>query len=146
MKAVIINEELFELEDQCHQLVQTIVTSEMMEQYLKTKKEMETSINVNQLKNDFIASRQAFEEILPYGKYVPEFREKQRTVRQAKRQLDLNEEVAAFRISETELQKILDSIGKQLAHTISTEIKISAGSPFFEKSEGCGGNCHGHRK
>ncbi|MDY4307011.1 YlbF family regulator [Enterococcus mundtii] len=85
------------------------------------------------VKNDFIASRQAFEEISPYGKYIQEFREKQRTVRQAKRQLDLNEEVAAFRICETELQKILDSIGKQLAHTISTEIKISAGSPFLKK-------------
>ncbi|MBO0460429.1 YlbF family regulator [Enterococcus sp. DIV1298c] len=143
---MIINDELFQLEDQCNQLVQTILTSHLMEQYLKNKKEMDRSIKVAQLKNEFISSRQAFEKIEPYGKYVPEFREKQRAVRQAKRQLDLNEEVAAFRISENELQKILDSIGKQLAHTISTEIKISAGSPFFEKSEGCGGNCHGHRK
>ncbi len=62
----------------------------------------------------------------------------------SKRQLDLNEHVAAFRYSETQLQSLLDQIVQALAEEVSNEIKVDAGSPFFEtkKHFGCGGNCH----
>lgn len=69
---------------------------------------------------------------------------KKRALRKAKRQLDLNEHVAAFRYSETQLQSLLDQIVQALAEEVSNEIKVDAGRPFFEtkKHFGCGGNCH----
>ena len=39
---------------------------------------------------------------------------KKRALRKAKRQLDLNEHVAAFRYSETQLQSLLDQIVQAL--------------------------------
>ena len=83
-----------------------------------------------------------------YGEYAPDYREKKRAVRKAKRQLDMDEHVAAFRYSETQLQSLLDQIVQVLAEEVSNEIKVDAGSPFFEtkKHFGCGGNCHAIRQ
>ena len=72
-----------------------------------------------------------FENVAAYGEYAPDYREKTCSSK-SKRQLDLNEHVAAFRYSETQLQSLLDQIVQALAEEVSNEIKIDAGSPFFE--------------
>ncbi|MGM9904537.1 hypothetical protein A5844_000249 [Enterococcus sp. 10A9_DIV0425] len=145
---MIINEELFALENQCYCLIERIKNSDQMKQYKMKKQKIMTSNEVVRLKKDFLVKKEAYEKLFPYGNYAPGFRESQRAVRMAKRQLDLNKEVAAFRLSETELQKMLDSIVQQLARAVSYEIKIDAGSPFFEErnQSKCGGNCHGNGK
>ncbi len=90
-----------------------------MKKYLKAKKVMEQSADVNLLINDFSIKKEQFE-------------------------LDLHEKVADFRCMETQLQDLLDKISQQLAETVSLTIKIDAGNPFFEQKgrSGCGGNCH----
>lgn len=144
---MIVNEELFRLEDQCQKVIECIKNSLLMKDYLRNKQVMEHSAEVKQLKQFFLEKKESYEKIASYGKYAPDLREKQRAIRTAKRQLDLNEDVAAFRLSETQLQELLDTIGKQLAEKVSDEVKIDAGSPFFEtgKHIGCGGNCHASR-
>lgn len=42
----------------------------------------------------------------------------------------MDEHVAAFRYSETQLQSLLDQIVQVLAEEVSNEIKVDAGSPF----------------
>lgn len=115
-----------------------------MNEYLEAKKQMEQSSEVKLLLADFSRKKEQYERIASYQKYAPEFRERQLVARQAKRKLDLNEQVARFRLAENQLQKILDEIGQQLAETVSLTIKIDAGNPFFEKRRrsGCGGSCH----
>ncbi|MBF8807916.1 MAG: YlbF family regulator [Enterococcus lacertideformus] len=142
---MIINEELFELEDQCKRLSRSIKESKTMKKYLEAKETMEQSKDVKLLIADFLLKKEQYEKIASYQNYAPRFRETQIAVRKAKRELDLNEQVADFRFMETELQKILDKICQQIAESISLTIKINAGNPFFEKSRhsGCGGNCHG---
>ena len=52
--------------------------------------------------------------------------------------------MAAFRLAETDLQQLLDEVGQRIAQTISAEIKVDAGNPFFETgNHSCKGNCHG---
>ncbi|WP_195640108.1 YlbF family regulator [Enterococcus durans] len=145
---MIINEELFVLEDQCKRLAKCIIESHTMSEYMKTKKQMEQSEEVAQLKADFFKKKEDYEKIAPYKEYAPGYKETYLAVRKAKRQLDLNDSVAAFRIQETQIQNILDEISRELAQAVSSEIKIDAGNPFFEKGRhaGCGGNCHGNRK
>lgn len=147
MTAVIINEKLFQLEDQCQIIVDQIWASSLMQEYLENKKRMVGCPEVEELKKQFLEKKAAFEKIADYGKYAPGFREKQREVRAAKRQLDLNEKVAEFRVSETKLQEILDQIVQQIAEEFSEEVKVDAGNPFFEtkKHSGCGGSCHAGR-
>ena len=96
------------------------------------------------LKRNFQAEKEKFERIAAYGEYAPDYRQQQRSVRKSKRALDLNEKVAAFRVAETDFQRLLDDIGQRLANTISSDIKVDAGNPFFETgNHSCKGNCHG---
>lgn len=141
---MIVTERLFAIEDQVESLVQVILASDSVVEYKKRRKQMLCSNEVQQKQQTFIEAKQAFEQIEAYGIHAPDFRLKQRAVRQAKRALDLSEDVAEFRFSETAVQRILDVIGLSVAETVSAEIKVDAGNPFFEKGKhsGCGGNCH----
>ncbi len=145
---MIINEELFILEDQCRCLAERIIESQTMREYMSAKQQMDASSEVGKLRAEFLLKKENYEKLAPYKTYAPGFKEAYLSARRAKRQLDLNDAVAAFRIQETQLQKILDEISQKLAQTVSLEIKIDAGNPFFEtgKHAGCGGNCHGNRK
>ncbi|MFC4771725.1 YlbF family regulator [Enterococcus hermanniensis] len=141
---MIINETFFQLEDQNRLLIQTILASQSYQNYVLAKKQMDNCPEVVALRKVFQAEKDKFERISSYGEYAPGYREQQRSVRSSKRTLDLNEKVAAFRVAETELQQLLDEVGQRLAQTISNEIKVDAGNPFFETGNyGCKGNCHG---
>lgn len=140
---MIVTEKLFEIEDQVETLVQAVVNSQLTQDYQANKQKMYASEDVMHKQKAFLQAKEAFERVEAYGIHAPDFREKQRAVRQAKRALDMSEEVAQFRLSETSLQAVLDEIGRTIASTISETIKVDAGNPFFEKGKhGCGGSCH----
>ncbi|MDA9470130.1 YlbF family regulator [Enterococcus sp. 5H] len=141
---MIVTEKLFEIEDQTEKLVQAILTSESIETYKINRQKMHASNDVQEKQKQFLSAKDSFERIEAFGNHAPDFRTKQRAVRQAKRALDMNEEVAEFRFSETSVQTILDLVGMAVAKTISDDIKVDAGNPFFEKGKhsGCGGSCH----
>lgn len=141
---MIINEAFFQLEDQNQVLIQALLTSQSYKCYLEAKKQMNKSSEVTQLKKNFQTAKEKFERVAAYGEYAPDYGKQQRQVRVSKRELDMHEKVAAYRIAETEFQRILDEIGKRMAEAISPEIKVDAGNPFFETgNHSCKGNCHG---
>ncbi|MBX8936602.1 YlbF family regulator [Enterococcus gilvus] len=141
---MIINDAFFQLEDQNQRLIQEILASQSYKNYLQARKQMNDCPEVAKLKKTFQAEKDKFERIAAYGEYAPDYRQQQRKVRVSKRALDLNEKVAAFRLAETDFQRLLDEIGICLAQTISAEIKVDAGNPFFETgNQSCKGNCHG---
>ncbi|MEI5988783.1 hypothetical protein A5881_000270 [Enterococcus termitis] len=141
---MIVTEKLFEIEDQTEKLVQAILASDSIVSYKINRQSMYNSKDVREKQKTFLDAKDSFERIEAYGNHAPDFRTKQRAVRQAKRALDVSEEVAEFRFSETEVQTILDLVGMAVAKTISDDIKVDAGNPFFEKGKhsGCGGSCH----
>lgn len=141
---MIIDEALFSLEDQTLHLIDCIKNSQVFKNYVATKQQMDSCPEVNQLKQSFLREKERFERVADYGKFAPDYLEKQRNARRAKRALDFNEKVAQFRIAETDLQTLLDEISQRLAGTVSPEIKVDAGNPFFETgNHHCKGNCHG---
>ncbi|MGM0124350.1 hypothetical protein IGI37_001727 [Enterococcus sp. AZ194] len=141
---MIINDQLFALEDQCEKIVEKLCQSQTYKHYCETKQVMYECPEVSQLQTDFLKNKEAFERIADYGFHAPGYRETQRTLRKSKRALDINEQVAAFRVAETQLQDILDMISLTVAKTVSEEIKVDAGNPFFITGghSGCGGSCH----
>ena len=141
---MIVTEKLFEIEDQTEKLVQAILASDTVKSYKINRQAMYASKDVREKQKAFLDAKDSFERIEAYGHHAPDFRTKQRAVRQAKRALDMSEDVAEFRFSETGVQTILDLVGMAVAKTISVDIKVDAGNPFFEKGKhsGCGGNCH----
>lgn len=138
---MIITENFFEIEDQTERLIQEILQSPETLVYRKRQAELYASPETIEKRAQFLAAKDEVEQMAHYGEFVPGFKEKQRTLRKRKRELDLDESVAAYRVAETNLQNILDTVGRQVAKTVSEEIKVDAGNPFFE-SKGCRGNCH----
>lgn len=141
---MIYDDRFFEIEDQVSAVVHALAVSPSFEKYLQAKKQVYNDQKAVLLKQVFNEKKRSFEKIADYGTYAPGYKEQQREVRKAKRALDLNEKVAEFRLAETDLQNLLDEIGLTVAQTISSEIKVDAGNPFFVtgKHSGCGGNCH----
>lgn len=140
---VIYNEEVIEIEDLVEVLSKEIINSDLVSAYIASYVVMDQNQDVSTIVNQFLEKKEAFERIESYGKHAPDFKEKRRDVRKAKRLLDTNELVAEFKYSETSLQNMLDYITFDLANTISNDIKVDAGNPFFEFAKrGCGGSCH----
>ncbi|MDT2816034.1 YlbF family regulator [Vagococcus carniphilus] len=140
---MIYNEEVIEIEDLVEELAKELISSELVSGYVTSYVEMDQNQEVSSIVNKFLEKKAAFEKIESYGKYAPDFKEKRRDVRKAKRLVDTNELVADFKYSETSLQNMLDYVTFDLANTISKDIKVDAGNPFFEFAKrGCGGSCH----
>ncbi|GFK24410.1 YlbF family regulator [Tetragenococcus halophilus] len=140
---MIYNEQLFAIENQMDNLYEVLIKSATFQNYLKQKSLMYEDKKVRELRADFIAKKEDFETVAAYGKYAPDYREKQLALRKAKRALDLHPKVAEFRLAETDLQSVLDTIGSKVASTVSEGVKVDAGTPFFENNLGKGGNCDG---
>lgn len=141
---MIYDDQFFDIEDQVALVTGCLRQSTAYQDYVRSQRALSQDGLAMELKQNFQEQKHQFEKIAQYGAVAPDYREKQRSVRLAKRALDMNEKVAAFRIAETQLQGVLDQIGLEIAETISQSIKVDAGNPFFETGEhsGCRGNCH----
>lgn len=131
---MIIDEALFSLEDQTHRLIDCVKTSQVFKNYLAKKQQMDSCPEVKRLKQEFLREKERFERVADYGDFAPDYLEKQKSARRAKRALDFNENVAQFRVAETDLQTLLDEISQTLAQTVSPEIKVDAGNPFLKQA------------
>ena len=54
--------------------------------------------------------------------------------------MDLDENVAEFRKAENDLQGLLDEVSIIIGHSVSEQIKVPTGNPFFG-SHSSGGGC-----
>lgn len=141
---MIYTDEVFALEDCLFELCDNIISSELTTKHLHNRLLIETTPTTKAKEQEFVRARQKFEQVEAYGKYAPDYTEKRRKLRQEKRALDMDPHVAAFRASERDLQNVLDRVTYEIAQSVSPDIKIDAGNPFFEFAQrGCGGNCHG---
>lgn len=139
---MIYTEEVFEIEDCVLALCQEIISSTQAAEHLHNRFSIETDSETKVKERAFVEAREAYERVEAYGKYAPDYTEKRRKLRQEKRQLDMDQHVSAFRVSERELQEVLDRVTYGIAQSVSKDIKIDAGNPFFEFADrGCGGSC-----
>ncbi|WP_326717677.1 YlbF family regulator [Vagococcus jeotgali] len=140
---MIYNEALYDLEDCVDLVTEEILKTNLVCDYFNHYTNMTREKEVDVIVTDFLRTKKEFTEIEEYGQYAPDFKEKRRALRKAKRAVDTNELIAEFKYSETSLQNMLDYMCLDIAQTISETIKVDAGNPFFEFAKrGCGGNCH----
>ncbi|MGY3749156.1 YlbF family regulator [Vagococcus acidifermentans] len=140
---MIYTDEVMALEDSVEQLADELLTSSLANDYLEKYQALAASRAAAEKINAFVKAKESFERIERFGTYAPDFTQKRRELRQKKRALDLDDTVAAFRMSETALQELLDNMCVDISNSISDTIKVDAGNPFFEfASRGCGGSCH----
>jgi cell fate (sporulation/competence/biofilm development) regulator YlbF (YheA/YmcA/DUF963 family) len=89
----------------------------------------------------FVKMKDLYEDVQRFGRYHPDYREIMTETRTRKRDMDLDENVANFRVAENELQALLDEISILIARSVSENIKVPTGNPFFDTSSSCGGGC-----
>ncbi|MGO3733307.1 MAG: YlbF family regulator [Vagococcus sp.] len=140
---LIFNEDIFKIEDLVLTLSNELLSSKLVDEYLNHYSQLDSSEDVEKLIKEFNQAKEQFEKIEQYGHYAPDFKEKRRALRKVKRKLDTHEDVAAFKFAETSLQNVLDYLSLDISKTISDDVKVDAGNPFFEfAKKGCGGSCH----
>lgn len=141
---MIVTEDYLDMETEALALVQSIMNSEIGQNYCLAKIELEQNEAAQQKIHAFNRAKKEFEEIEQYGKFAPDFKEKNREVRRLKREMDMDECVYHYRLLEMDLQTILDEISLKLARAVSNTIKVPTGNPFFSTgASGCGsgGSC-----
>ncbi len=82
-----------------------------------------------------------YEDVQRFGRYHPDYKEIMVKTRERKREMDLDENIANFRRVENELQSLLDEVSVMIARSVSEQIKVPTGNPFFETGSSCGGSC-----
>nr|WP_217282511.1 YlbF family regulator [Cytobacillus horneckiae] len=103
------------------------------------------NIRTNQVTQEkisqFVKMKELYEEVQRFGKYHPEYKRVMMSIRTLKREMDMDENVAEFRKAENELQSLLDEISVIIGHSVSEQIKVPTGNPFFDSSSSCAGGC-----
>ena len=102
---------------------------------LKTNKETQRKIS------EFVNMKEHYEEVQRFGKYHPDYKTVMKSIRELKREMDLDNHVAEFRKAENDLQSILDEVSVIIGHSVSENIKVPTGNPFFDSLSSCGGGC-----
>lgn len=127
---MIINEELFALQEQCDVIIEHIRNSETMQRFEEAKLFLSESLDSQEKIKSFNEAKDKFSQIEAYGEYAPDYAEIRQQVFQTKRMMDMDEAVYTYRIAERNLQVQLDLIAKKIASSVSENILVSAGDAF----------------
>lgn len=134
--------ERIELLDQTEELSKMILQSDIVENYLQCLTKLRANDNAQRKIRDFVKAKELYEEVQRFGKYHPNYKESMSQIRMLKREVDLDEDVANFKLAENDLQSLLDEISKLIGSAVSPHIKVPTGNPFFDSmSSGCSGGC-----
>ncbi|WP_043933448.1 YlbF family regulator [Bacillus sp. EB01] len=133
--------ERIELIDYADQVGNMVLESDVAEYYrdclykLRTSQETQTKIA------RFVKLKDQYEDVQRFGKYHPDYKSIMKDIREAKREMDLDDHVAEFKRAENDLQALLDQISMLIGHSVSIHVKVPTGNPFFDSGSSCGGGC-----
>jgi cell fate (sporulation/competence/biofilm development) regulator YlbF (YheA/YmcA/DUF963 family) len=139
---VLATTEMLFIQEEAEAIAEMVLDSDVAEQYriclsvLNTNKETQHKIS------SFNQMKELYEEVQRFGRYHPEYKRVMMDIRQLKRDMDLDENVSAFKIAENNLQKLLDEISVIIGRSVSEFIKVPTGNPFFDELSSCSsGGC-----
>ncbi|KMY53514.1 regulator [Bacillus sp. FJAT-27231] len=127
--------------EQAEGLARKILESDVAQNYQSCYFLLYTNPVTKEKIRRFSRLKEQYEEVQRFGRYHPDYSRVMKEVREAKREMDLDENVAAFRVAENELQRLLDEISVIIGRAVSEGIKVPTGNPFFSTGSSCGGGC-----
>lgn len=135
--------ERIELLEKADQLAKMILESDIAQQYQISLYKLQNNKETQRKINRFVSLKELYEEVQRFGKYHPEYKRVMSQIREVKREMDLDPNVANFKVAENELQYLLDEVSMLVAGAVSEHIKVPTSNPFFEthssRGSGCGG-------
>ncbi|GAB2543109.1 YlbF/YmcA family competence regulator [Gracilibacillus alcaliphilus] len=136
--------EIVDILDHAEELGQLVLQSEEMEEFRRLKQIMDQDQEAQQLIQRFNKIKSAYEEVERFGRYHPDYSQIMKDIRAAKREMDMHETIAAYKVAETSLQRFLDEISKIMAFSVSKNIKVPLdGAALTDTGCSCGsgGGC-----
>ncbi|MBO1003537.1 YlbF family regulator [Pseudogracilibacillus auburnensis] len=144
---MIANLEYVAILDKTDELTKMILQSDIMIEYQRTYHLLQTNEEAQRLIQTFLHIKDHYEDVERFGRYHPDYHEIMRDVRSAKRKMDMNSYVAAFKVAERNVQRFLDEISENIAKSVSDHIMVpKEGLALIESgcasgSCGTGGKC-----
>jgi len=132
--------ELVDILDRSEQLGKMILASEDVEAYNRSRTALNKDSEAQQLIRDFQDIKSHYEDVQRFGRYHPDYNEIMKNVRATKRKMDMHDKVAAFKVAERNLQKLLDDVSEMFASNVSEQIKAPKDGAALTDS-GCSGGC-----
>ncbi|VVM32755.1 YlbF family regulator [Terribacillus sp. AE2B 122] len=131
--------EFVELLEKSEQLGVMIRDSEVMAAYSSAQSALYQNSETKAKIDAFTAIKEQYEEVQRFGRYHPDYSFIMKEIRSKKREMDMDANVAAFKIAERNLQKLLDDISAKLASTVSENVKAPrSGAALKDSGCGCG--------
>ncbi|WP_042223883.1 YlbF family regulator [Oceanobacillus manasiensis] len=136
--------EYVDILDRSELLGKMVIESDVMEAYNHSLQELNEDKEAQRLIKAFKDIKVHYEDVQRFGRYHPDYNDIMKSVRSVKREMDMNEKVASFKIAERNLQKMLDDISGHVALSVSEQIKApKEGGALTDSGCGCGsgGGC-----
>ncbi|ASE34500.1 YlbF family regulator [Mammaliicoccus sciuri] len=132
--------ETVDILDQSDELSACIKDSYIYQEYLEAKHQLETNFEVKILRQKFDQIKSHYDDCLRFGRYHPDYNRVMKETRQQKRAYEMHPVVSEFKTKETALQDLLDEVISIVSYSVSSNVKVDTGNPFFS-SESHGGGC-----
>ncbi|MCD2255265.1 YlbF family regulator [Agrilactobacillus fermenti] len=132
MIGLIYDEHMAAVEDSIDHLVEKLAQSKYVTHYQQKLAALQHDLQAQVLIDKFHSLQQRLSQVEPYGAYRPEVMTLKQTTLAAKRAMDLNQQVAAYKLAQRELETVIDTIAVVMANSVSKDIKVATQNPFFE--------------
>lgn len=133
--------EIVDLLDHTEEFSKVILQSEIVHDYIQARERMNTDETAQRLIKEFNESKVLYEDVQRFGRYHPDYNEIMKKVRSKKRDMDMNECVAEFKVAERKFQRLLDDISELIAHSVSEQIIVPKDGAVFTEGGCISGNC-----
>ncbi|MFZ3579391.1 YlbF family regulator [Virgibacillus sp. DJP39] len=136
--------EIVEILDRSEVLGEMILQSDVMEAYNNAQQSLNEDEKSQKLIKAFADIKNQYEDVQRFGRYHPDYSVIMKQVRTIKREMDMDDRVAAFKIAERNLQKLLDEISSNVAMSVGDMIKAPKdGAALSDGGCGCGSGSSG---
>lgn len=131
--------------DDIEGLSDMIVQSELYYDYRQAQEKLDNDDEAHLMYQAFMKSKTRYDEVMRFGKYHPDYQNVMMETRRRKRAYEMLPVVMDYKSKEVALQNLIDEVVTKIAFSVSENVKIKAGNPFFKTShDGCatGGSCN----
>ncbi|MHA6258594.1 YlbF family regulator [Sporosarcina sp. CAU 1771] len=137
---MLMTEEWLTIIDNSEELAEVMLSSEIVVAYREAYNEVYSDTELVKEIQSFTDMKERYEEVQRFGRYHPDYNIVMKSIRVQKRELDMNEQVAALRIAENDVQQLFDDVSSIIAKSVSDAVKVPLGNAFFTSSS-CSGGC-----
>ena len=138
--SMLMTDEWITIIEQAEGLTEILLSSEVVDSYRQAHTNVYSDPKLVKFIQEFTEMKERYEEVQRFGRYHPDYNIVMKSIRVQKRELDMNDQIAALRLAENDVQHLFDEVGSIVAKSVSDSVKVPAGSAFFTDSS-CGTGC-----